>query len=189
MKTTYLLKKTYPDGSERLAVASSAEWMAVVKANKLLPPEKRRYFILDYIAEKSGLDRMVIEVPYDDYVVWLREHVSAQRNRALGKNYQQISLDTAIFTENGPVHFCNIIAAEERVEDMACDQMLIVELREKLAKWKPWANDLLDWYLQGEKRTCTKCLAQKYNVSTQVVRKYKRQFEKFIKNFLKGVSF
>ncbi len=75
------------------------------------------------------------------------------------------------------------------MEEQVCSQMMELQLREALAAWKPWANDMLDCYLRGERRTCTDTLSLKYGVSPQVVRKYKRQFEKFIKKFLGGVSF
>ena len=73
-----------------------------------------------------------------------------------------------------------MLASEEQVEVLACDQILLDELHEALTLWKPWANDLLDMYLQGKKRTCTRTLAERYGVSPQVVRKYKRQFEEYI---------
>ena len=71
---------------------------------------------------------------------------------------------------------------------MVCDSGLMEELKEALAAWRPWAADLLELYLNGEKRACTEALSRKYGVSPQVIRKYKRQFEDFVKNFLGGVS-
>ena len=66
---------------------------------------------------------------------------------------------------------------------------MIDELKKTLADWKPWANDMLEMYLNGQKRACTDILARKYGVSSQIIRKYKRQFEKFIKIFWRDVSF
>jgi len=189
LKTTYLIKKKQEDGSVCLSVGSAAEWLAVVEANKQLPAEQRRYFILDYIADGDDLDRMVIEAPAEDYRVWHNEHMAAQRNRALGKGYKFLSLDAVKASENGPVRLSDILPSSEQLEETASCQVLMEELREKLIKWRPWGNDLLDMYLDGQKRNCSAMLAEKYGVSQRMVRKYKCQFENFVKNFLAGVPF
>ena len=189
MKTTYLINKKQPDGNVRLTVASSAEWLAVVNANKQLPPEQRRYFILDYIADRNNLDRMVIETSADDYYVWHRDHMAAERNRAAGGRFQHLSLDMLLFNNDETACLLDTVLSDVSVEDMVSDRMLMAGLREKLTEWRPWANDLLELYLQGRKRDCTAVLAAKYGVSPQTARKYKRQFEKFVKTFLEGVSF
>lgn len=62
-------------------------------------------------------------------------------------------------------------------------------LQEALAAWRPWANDLLDMYLQDQKRACSKALAKKYDISERMIRKYKIQFENFIKNFFSEALF
>ena len=59
--TTYLVNKRQSDGTVRLSVADHAEWLAVVKANRELPAEQRRYFIVDYIKDGTDLDCMVTE--------------------------------------------------------------------------------------------------------------------------------
>ena len=69
------------------------------------------------------------------------------------------------------------------------DAVLIDELKIRLTAWKPWAAELLAHYLAGRKKSCTAVMAEKYGVSEQVIRKYKRQFEAFVKKFLAGVSF
>ncbi len=76
-----------------------------------------------------------------------------------------------------------MIPADTQVESTACDIVLMEELQKALASWRPRANDLLEMYLNGQKRACTEIIARKYGVSPQVARKYKRQFEEFIKNF------
>ena len=69
------------------------------------------------------------------------------------------------------------------------DQMVIDMLRIELAEWRPWANDLLDYYLSGTERSCSEAISEKYGVSTRTVRKYKQQLEDFIKKYLWGVPF
>lgn len=76
----------------------------------------------------------------------------------------------------------------QNTENSVVDEILMDELKQALAVWKPWAPDLLEHYLAGRKRSCTAEMAEKYGVSEQVIRKYKRQFERFIKDFLGCVS-
>ena len=78
------------------------------------------------------------------------------------------------------------IISEQSIETQ---NQLMDELKKQLFAWKPWAVDLLAYYLAGKKKSCTAAMAKKYGVSEQVIRKYKRQFEKFVKNFFEGVSF
>lgn len=184
MKTTYLVNQEQPDGSVRLAVVSSKEWLSVVRKNKYLPVEQQRY-----IKDGDDLDRMVMEALSDVYRIWHREHMAAQRNRVAGNAFQHLSLDALLF-ENDEINcLLDALVTENQAENIVLDRMLMADLRKNLAVWKPWANDLLDLYLQGKRRTCTNAFAEKCGVSPQVVRKYKRQFENFIKNFLSGVSF
>lgn len=42
---------------------------------------------------------------------------------------------------------------------MVCDSVLMEELKEALAAWRPWAADLLEPYLNGQKRACTTAAA------------------------------
>ena len=189
MKTIYLLNKTLPDGSVCLAVASAAEGREVTRANKGLPPERRRYFITDYIKDGAELDCMIIEVSSEVYRAWNKEHLAARRNQKAGRGTQHLSLNTPYTEQRISSEFLEQIPSSENVEAAACDAVLMDELRKALAAWKPWGNDLLDLYLLGQKRTCTKILSLKYGVSRQVIRKYKRQFEKFIKNFLEVFRF
>lgn len=189
MKTTYLMNQEQPDGSMGLAVVTSAEWLAAVRQNKHLPVDQQRYFIIDYIADGDDLDRMVIEVPIEDYREWHREHMASERNRRNGRNLQKLSMDMPLFGVEDVESLWNVLSSGEDIENMVYDRMLMDDLRQKLAAWKPWGNDLLDFYLEGQARRCTDFLSEKYGVSPQVIRKYKRQFEDFIKNFLRGVSF
>lgn len=189
MKTTYLINKTQPDGTTRLSIATFEEWLAVVVANKSLPTGQKRYFIVDCIADGSDVDRIVVESPAAEYRNWNRERMAAIRNRVLGNKYQVLSLEAPIRFKEVMLNPKDVLSSSEQVDELACYKLLELQLRNALAAWKPWAVDMLDCYLRGERRSCTDSIAMKYNVSPQVVRKYKRQFEVFIKKFLYGVSF
>lgn len=188
MKTTYLINKKQEDGNVRLAVATSSEWLSVVKQNRQLPTDQQRYFIVDYIADINELDRMVIEVPMDTYRDWHKEHMARSRNRSLGRSFQHLSLDAITTGAEGEVHLEDVVSTGEQVEDTVCNRLLLDSLQEELTRWKPWANDMLELYLQGEQRTCAAVLSRKLGVSPQVIRKYKRQFKEFCKKFFSGVS-
>ena len=189
MKITYLINQLQPDGAMRLTAVSAAEWQSAVHANKGLPPEWQRYFIRDYIADGDGMDCMVIEVSADEYVQWDKDRSAARRNREAGKNFHVISLDAIPVSADGDRTRLEQISDQIGLESKVCDFVLMDELRTTLEAWRPWAIDLLDLYLHGQKRACTETLSRKYGVSPQVIRKYKRQFEEFIKKFLGGVSF
>ena len=188
MKTTYLLNKAQPDGSVCLSIATRGEWLTVVETNKFLPTDQRRYFIIDCIADCQDADRMVIETSAEEYRKWNKARMASARNRALGKSYYILSLDVPIRIGDIVLDLREALNSGERLEEQVCAEMLAVELKEALTAWKPWANDLLECYLRGDRRTCTGFLSEKYRVSPQVIRKYKRQFEAFVKNFFDGVS-
>ena len=61
MKTTYLVYRQV-NGVRRLVVATPAEWDAILKENRGLPAERRRYFIKDCFADGDELDCMYIEM-------------------------------------------------------------------------------------------------------------------------------
>ena len=65
MKITYLAYTQQPDKSTRLSVVSYDEWKQIVQENRVLPAEKRRYFITDCFQDTDTLDCMVIETLYE----------------------------------------------------------------------------------------------------------------------------
>lgn len=67
MKNTYLVKKQNDNGMFVLEEVSGTQWIEIVKRNKSLPKEQKRYFISDCIEESDGIDRMYIEVSYEEY--------------------------------------------------------------------------------------------------------------------------
>lgn len=189
MKITYLINQVRPDGSTCLSTATAAEWQSAVRANKNLPPEQQRYFIRDYIADGDGMDCMVIEVSADEYSQWDKDRSAARRNREAGKVFRVFSLDAPPAGTDVAATRLEQLPDQTQLESAVCDSVLMEELKTALTAWKPWAADLLALYLRGQKRACTEILSQKYGVSPQVIRKYKRQFEEFVKRFLEGVSF
>jgi len=208
MKITYLVKKKQEDGSMRLAVVSHQEWRAVVDANKGLPKTLRRYFVREYLFDGNVEDCIYIEVSLAQYREWHNEHMRADRKRKKNRDWssqingndptkgdgtnhklQLLSLDAPVAGGNQSVSLGSVIPNTWKMEDTVCSQIMMDTLRNALSAWQPWANELLDCYLRGEKRSCSSVLAEKYGVSPQTVRKYKKQFENFIKKFFETVSF
>ena len=187
MKNTFLLNKTQEDGSVVLCTATAEEWLAVVHENRNLPLEQRRYFIADCIEEAGFIDRMFIEVTHSEYRRWNSRHTMSERNRKAKKQFHHLSLD-AVLAETAGLKLKDCLVDSQNTENSVVDEILMDELKQALAVWKPWAPDLLEHYLAGRKRSCTAEMAEKYGVSEQVIRKYKRQVERFIKDFLGCVS-
>ena len=188
MKTTYLFMDKSANGEARLVMGTLEQYKAITIANAKLPMDQRRHFIVDRIPEAGELDVMYIETNYTEYLEWRRDYVASHRNRQYAKLYTILSLDAANpIDESMTMHDC--IPSAANVEDEAIEKAEMADLRYNLSIWQPWATDLLDAYLAGEKKNCTGSLAKKYSVSVQTIRKYKRQFEKFIENFFLGVSF
>ena len=78
---------------------------------------------------------------------------------------------------------------EDNEEERILERLRMEELQRALADWRIWGPYLLKLYLMGKKRNCIPALVRKYKVSPQTARKYKRQFENFLKKFFEGVSF
>lgn len=188
MKNTYLINKPQKDGTMALCTATVEEWIAAVNSNRNLPTNQRRYFIADCIEDGKEIDRMIIEVPYTEYKKWNSRQTITERSRKAGKEYQFLSLD-AVLNETDDITLLECLRSTEDMENAVTDEILMDELKKQLSNWKPWAVDMLGQYLAGRMKSCTADMAAKYGVSEQVIRKYKRQFEEYIKNFFAGVSF
>ena len=183
MKSTYLVFKQI-NGVRKLVSATQKEWEAILKENKHLPQEKKRRFILDCIQDGSDYDRMYIEVSKEEYAAWHSRHVLSERKRKEGMQHSHVSLDTEIQeSEVSSLHEC--VLTDYDLESLVVDRVLLSELESALRAWKPWAPELLRFYMNGEKRTCTETLCQKYGLKKRAIEYRKKSFEAFVKKFLK----
>lgn len=188
MANIFLARITEGPMSGALQSITLEEWLAILRKNKSLPAEKKRRFIIDCIIENEKLDRMYIEVDQDTYREWHRANQAAYRNRIAMKQFHHISMDAEIEGDEGDT-VRDIFLSYNSLERDVEFAMAFEELCTELKAWRPWALDLLTAYVNGNSKACTKKLAAKYHVSEQIIRKYKRQFKKFIKKFFAGVSF
>ena len=183
MKTTYLIYKQV-DGVRQLVVATQEEWDAILKENRLLPLSERRRFMKDCFEDGDDLDCMYIEVSTSEHRDWNNKNSVRQRKRKIGMLYTHLSLDTAVpDTDIESLH--ERVPGGFNLERLVMDQVLMRELKQALRAWKPWAEELLELYLSGSKRSCTNGLCEKYQLSDRAIRKRKETFEKFVLDFLK----
>ena len=183
MKTTYLVYKQV-DGVRQLVAATQEEWDAIMKGNRGLPMGQRRCFMKDCFEDGDELDCMYIETTAAEYREWNSENTIAQRKRKVGSSYSFLSLDAGVpETDLESLH--ESVPTAFNLERLATDHLLIDELKTALRKWKPWAEELLELYLSGAKRSCTNSLCEKYRLSDRAVQKRKAAFEKFVLDFLK----
>lgn len=183
MKTTYLVYKQ-ANGDRRLAAATQEEWNAILKENRRLPPERRRRFIKDCFEDGEELDCMYIEVSAAEHRAWNSKHTVSQKKRKIGTRYMRLSLDAGV-PDADAESLHEIVPSDFNLEDLVSDQILIEELKRALRAWKPWAEELLDLYMAGAKRSCTNKLCRKYQMSDRSVQRRKAALEKFILDFLK----
>lgn len=183
MKFTYLVYKEI-NGVRQLAAATQEEWNAILKENRCLPLEQRRRFIKDCIADGDEMDCMYIEAPASEHREWNSKNTIKQKKRKIGMRYTHLSLDSEVpDTEVDSLHEC--VPSEFNLEELVADQVLMEELKRALRAWNPWAEELLDFYIAGAKRSCTSILCKKYRLSDRTVQRRKEALEKFVLDFLK----
>jgi hypothetical protein len=173
---------------KELRVATPEEWSAILEANRGLPMCQRRCFIEDTFEDCGVIDRMFIEVLYEKYRAWDAERKKNSRNREAGQDFQLLSLDYTSGDEDGNTLTEKLAAAFDLEADVI-GRSTIEEYRLALPKWKAWASELLEIYLDGNKRSCTQLLSEKYGVSEVIIRKRKRAFEKFTRKFFEDRDF
>ncbi len=183
MKTTYLVYKQV-DGVRQLVAATQEEWDAIMKKNRGLPIGQRRCFMKDCFEDGDELDCMYIETTAAEYREWNSENTVTQRKRKVSSSYLFLSLDAGV-PETGLESLHESVPSAFNLESLATDHLLIEELKTALRKWKPWAEELLELYLSGAKRSCTNSLCEKYKLSDRAIQKRKTAFEKFVLDFLK----
>ena len=81
-KNTYLVRVISSENEPRLEEISGKEWKQIVSANKNVPKEQKRYFMVSRIPINGGYDRMYIEIPYEEYKSW-----NSERERLLPHNF------------------------------------------------------------------------------------------------------
>ena len=81
MKNKFLIRDYKTDGTPCLVEVSGDEWKKIIIQNTLLPIEERRYFIADCIVESDYIDRMYMEVSFEEFKKWNRENTRKRDQR------------------------------------------------------------------------------------------------------------
>ena len=181
MKNTFLVLNDPDNPRSGLRVATLAEWDQILKTNRQLPREQRRFFITDSFEDCGEIDCMYIETTREEYDKWHSQRVESERKRKRGEEYGRIS-----FEQQAPgteFLFSDIIGDSYDLEKTVHDELTMARLRETLMAWKAWAVDLLDLYIADMKKEASYILSDKYNVSVRTVQRWKEVFEEFVKNF------
>ena len=185
IKNTYLAKADAYSPTSPLVEITASEWHSIVEENKSLPMERRRFFIVSTIQEGNLIDRMYIETSYEEYSAWHIDKTMGDCNRRAEADAKIYSLDAD--PENGNFSFLmEALTDNGSMEEAVHQQASLESLRAAVKEWEPWAYDLFLCYEAGQKRTCTQRLAEKYGISEQAMRKRKKRFEEFCKNFIQG---
>ena len=185
IKSTFLVR----DESAALPAlkeVSRDEWHAIISRNKTLPPSEQRYFISDILAEDGDVDIMIMETDCNSYKKWHVENNARCKILKSKVGKKLFSLDA----EPGTLECAVVTSALSdgiEIEEPIHNDLAVAALKEAAASWEPWAGDLLEYYLKGEKRTCTKPLARKYGVCDFTVRRWKKEFEKRCKKFFEKI--
>ena len=182
MKTTYLI---YPDKStQKLVIADQEEWKAIVARNAGCPKDQRRYFIADIIVDGDEMDCMIIETTEEEHRRWCNERKPVYRNLQAQKLIKVLSIDATFDTGTEENSFLAFLPSETNEIEKVQSDIAMEQLRVALRKWKPWAEDMLDLYLQGKKHKCASTLAPKYGLTMRSIQLNMRKFEEFTKKFL-----
>ena len=184
MKNTFLVLNDPENPKSGLRVATSAEWDRILKANKKLPREQRRFFITDSFEDCGEIDCMYIETTREEYNKWHAQEMRNYRKNKWAEDITMVSLSEPISSTQEELELEDTIPNDLNIEECIVNSILLSELRNALDNWNEWAVELLEYCLRGQYSSCTKELVEKWAVSKAVVAKRKRQFISFVKNFL-----
>ena len=181
IKITFLVRDE-SSSIPALKEITGEEWYAITQKNKNLPPLKRRYFIYDSIVEGGVTDILIMETSYEEHLKWHEENRRRRINNRAKEAMQFYSLDAEAEIDKSQL-MGDAIVDPDAMEEQVIDALAVESLKNGLASWTPWARELFECYQRGEKRNCTKQLAEKYEVCDFTVRRWKKEFEKYCKNF------
>ena len=181
MKTTVLICKDPSVEKGELIVATHDQWDSILKKNRTLPREQRRFFICDAFEDSGEIDRMFIEVSKKEYDKWHSDKVRIERNRKLEKQLDFISISQKV--PDAELTFEDVIASDYDLELDAEDVLRLEQLRNNLAYWRKWADYMLNLYLAGLRKEATYIISEKFGVSIRTAQRWKDSFETFARNF------
>ena len=163
MKTTVLVFVDRENTSMGMRIASQEEFTQILIKNKELPLQERRLFTKDVIADTDGLDVMYIETGLPDYQKWNSKQTYRNKIQNERRKYKFLSTDTLCANEDAG-DLTDFIADSFCVEKAVVEKETMRQLRAALENWKPWANEVLRFYLNGRKHKACNYLREKYDI-------------------------
>ena len=149
MNTTVLVFVDRENTSMGMRIASQEEFTQILIKNKELPLQERRLFTKDVIADTDGLDVMYIETGLPDYQKWNSKQTYRNKIQNAKRKYKFLSTDTLCANEDAG-DLTDFIADSFCVEKAVVEKETMRQLRAALENWKPWANEVLRFYLNGK---------------------------------------
>ena len=153
MKTTVLVYIDRENTSMGMRIASQEEFTKILIKNKELPLQERRLFTKDVIADTDGLDVMYIETGLSEYQKWNSKQTYRNRIQNEKRNYKFLSTDTLCANEDAGA-LTDFVADSFCVEKAVVEKETMRQLRAALENWKPWANEVLRFYLHTKAWFC-----------------------------------
>lgn len=183
MKNTYLVFNDPNNPKSGLCVATQEEWNQIIKTNRGVDQAHRRYFIVDCIEDGNTIDRMFIETTRSEYSKWQSRHVDSNKKRRAKQKYIHISLDDCVTESDGEARRSDLLTDEFNMEESVLSRVEIELLRKKLRCWNVWAEDLLECYLEGNKKHAVQTISDKYDVTIRTAQRWKIMFENYVMKF------
>ena len=181
---TFVGNKVQTDGTAVPSVLTYEEWRDICMSNKGLPAKERRCFIRLYDLDADEKNIMFIEAPYEVYLEWHREHMAYKRNRDAEKNFRFLSMDAHPYDDSAKEYGDLLNTGSDEVESHAMANVTLRNLAENLSGVIPCGAELVAAYVSGQKRNCTKPLAEKCAVSCRAIQYTKKKFEQCAVEFL-----
>ena len=170
--------------SKKLVIADEQQWKEITAQNLSCPKDQRRYFIADIIVDGDEMDCMIIETTEEEHRRWCTERKPIYRNLKAQKLVKVLSIDATFDTGTEENSLLAFLPSETNEIGNVQSDIAMEQLRVALREWKPWAEDMLDLYLQGKKHKCASTLAPKYGLTMRSIQLNMRKFEEFTKKFL-----
>ena len=182
MKNTFLVFNDPTNPNAGLHVASTAEWDQILKKNRTLPREQRRFFITDAFEDFGEIDCMYIETTQEEYNKWHSQKVYSERKRKIAEQYRRISLQYPFPSEEGFLYE-DVVPCDFNLEEKVVGDVRFHTLKTKLESWQPWGTEMLELYLSGKKEQATFILSEEYGVTVRTVQRWKLLFESYVKKY------
>ena len=185
MKNTFLVFNDPTNPNSGLRTANVKEWDQILKRNKTLPRDQRRFFITDAFEDCGEIDCMYIETTQEEYNKWHSKKVYSERKRKIEEQYRKVSLQYP-YPSNEGFYYEDVVPCDYDLEESVLEALKLEALKKELSEWKPWGIEMLELYLSGKKEEATFIFSEEYGVSIRQAQRWKLSFESYVKKFFEN---